>query len=156
MLRWVFRVLCVTLLMLCVAIWVASYFRTLGLSHNGAHHDTYFCFQGASFIFLDDNTPLPDRNPKFPPGWYLDISPHESFSFNGLFGARTFHFLGFAYKPRALANSELWIVVPLWFSTVFSCGLLWIVWTKTRSKINGRGFPVEVVAAQRPVRGNTS
>ena len=35
-------------------------------------------------------------------------------------------------------------MVPLYFPTLLSALLLWLVWRKTRPKYNGKGFPVEV------------
>jgi hypothetical protein len=66
--------------------------------------------------------------------------------------SNVFHFLGFAYEPygppfRSL--SFVWVRIPLWFPTLVSGGLLWLVWRKTRPRYKpGTGFPVEPASAR--------
>jgi|WetSurMetagenome_2_1015567.scaffolds.fasta_scaffold550491_2 hypothetical protein len=129
--RWIMRGLGVTLLTLCVAAWVASYWWTLDAGYSRrAHVWAYFSGGRMNFAHCSSSAGT---------GWYCHWGS-GSFDwtvFNG------FSHVGFAGFQIVHTSDTQWLVFPLWFPTVMSGAVLGLVWWRTRPRREVRGFPVE-------------
>jgi hypothetical protein len=78
------------------------------------------------------------------------ISAPDRTSFEQFYRDSPYHGLGFAFEPQfphgpaAIGLTGSFLFIPLWFPTLISAGLLWLVWRKTRKTYPGGGFPVEI------------
>ena len=142
---WIIRSFFIGVLLVCVVVWVGSYFRSAGIAFNGAHrlaaldadwgevHITDVASaRGGSVLspfYCGQASPAPVQT------WLKYMS---------------YHFLGFAVMPyhdvRVLGRTFSWgeAMFPLWFPALLSGLLLWFVWRMTRPKIPmERAFPLE-------------
>jgi hypothetical protein len=137
--RWIIRGLALTLLTLCVVAWVGSYFETVTWTYLGPVHYIGIGVDSGLVEFLDVMPhPIPaTMTPKTGWDWayHLPSNPRILKADHSLLG------FGYEAPPGAAPGWAVWI--PMWFPTVLSALLLWLVWRKTRPAYNGRGFPVE-------------
>jgi hypothetical protein len=133
--RWVIRGVCVALLVGCVAAWVASYWRQVGVYDSVGWGYQNVALPRGKLMFI-----------RWAPTRMIELRGHVYFDppsepWNN--GPVRWRFLGFSYDGDFSDGKEWWLCVPLWFPTVVAGGLLWVVWRKTRGRRAG-GFPVEV------------
>jgi hypothetical protein len=130
--RWIVRGLTVTLLAMCVAAWVGSYWWSAGVEYKPGLCYGVFATGGRIEVVR--------REPFFEdPGWHLS---------------------GFRTNPRHIPDLERdatrrwlvanvgggetywWVTVPMWAPAAVLALGAWVVWRKTRAKSGGQGFPV--------------
>jgi hypothetical protein len=139
--RWLIRGLALALLTLCVVVWVGSYFASLSMSlgPRGWRIDPWIDSGSAGCEDM--------YNPRYgtiEPYW--KIRPPDFMSIEQDYSDATHHVAGFAYHRFSTGLRR--IIFPIWFPTLLSALLLWLVWRKTRPACNGRGFPVEVAGKE--------
>jgi len=132
-LRWLIRTFAIALLTLCLSLWAWSYFYSFSVRYKSCWVET--CMGGVHMGFGDMS--------RFSPGWRFQYD-RDVYSLGELVGSRSF--LGFAclWQEYAHIGTVSVLVIPFWFSSLLSAGLLWFVWRQTRPKSTGRGFPVEI------------
>jgi hypothetical protein len=143
--RWIIRGICIAQLMLCGAAWVGSYcVEAIAFHTTLGHRWTLLSDSGVVILICDKWTSLTptyiglDHGPSHDnPNWYHTKAEVEHHMLIGFHWGRNFYL------------ETTWLCVPLWFPTILSAGLLWLVWRKTRPKYTGKGFPVET-APQAP------
>jgi hypothetical protein len=140
--RWLIRGLALTLLTLCVVAWVGSYFQRGAVHLHGGDHIRMLGLECGAIGYVDD-----DMEIGIPYAWQWFHGPNNFQQFRQVYQHTFYHFIGFAYDPKKLDLTTI-VIIPLWFPTVLSALLLWLVWRKTRPAYNGRGFPVEVAAKE--------
>ncbi len=139
--RWIIRGLALALLTLCVVAWVGSYCRPLYIEQNvGGRSKSFFWAEGRVGYFFNSGLMGPW------PGW-KSLFDRGLIGFDSSFwftwdSQGSWHILGFCSGGT---KDRWWCTIPLWFPAVVVAlvPMLWLVWRKTRSKYNGRGFPVE-------------
>jgi hypothetical protein len=137
--RWLIRGLALTLLALCAAVWVASYWQcAFVLCHYYTNRITVGC--GAGLIYsqvLGGRSPAP-----FACQWKLERP--EPTVIRTTSAGREFGFAGFGYRATPdVAPVSRDMKIPLWLPAALCGGLAWVLWRKTRPAYNGKGFPVE-------------
>jgi hypothetical protein len=150
---WILRGLAVTLLAVCVAAWVGSYWRTVEFYHANPAGD-YVQTLCVSVGRVDVNQRVLEgpvapewrywseaNNPKA--GFWLAVYARDRYE------KARWRWWGFSLEPAVTG----WVMVPLWFLAVCSAGVVIWVWRKTRAKYNGKGFPVEVGGCAGEERG---
>lgn len=143
--RWLIRGLALTLLTLCALAWVGSYFQRAYIQYAG-QNCYYLDVESGTirFSLSDDGFGAGRWDWNYLSPWKY-LSPYRQ-QFQGAYQRAKYHFAGFAfsrYHITPLFLSGWFMDVPLYFPTLLSTLLLWLVWRKTRPKYNGRGFPVE-------------
>jgi hypothetical protein len=142
--RWLIRGLALTLLTLCVVAWAASYWQCVQTTVYAAGSRVYVtCQVEAGTILIVEFVGVPARRWNW--SWQrfaVNLKGVQSV-YNGI----EYHGAGFAYYPSTATWPETGLMFPLWFPTLLSALLLWLVWRKTRPAYNGQGFPVEVGGA---------
>jgi hypothetical protein len=138
--RWLIRSLALTLLTLCAAAWVGSYFRGIKiLVLSGTHVWEPGLAGGELNLVYGHHDPIASSV------WEVTCWKYDSDTRSATrarYEGATYHFLGFGWRSGTLTNYHL-LMIPLWFPTLLSALLLALVWRKTRTKIIGRGYPVE-------------
>jgi hypothetical protein len=132
--RWVIRGVATVLLTLCVGAWVGSYMRSIPIYDDGRGYIA--CLDGGEFDFG-----WLDQRPSARNGWVPNPDRNSQEAFIQVVKPSEYHFVIGTVYCDATSYS---LTVPLWFPTLLSSLLLWLVWRKTRPKYGGRGFPVEV------------
>jgi hypothetical protein len=137
--RWIIRLPFLLALAFVVGVWVTSYFGGITVCKllAGRMWEIYF-IQGQTALEMDPGSPFPDS----PLYFYFD---RRAIAKNYIPLPTT---LGFYKGHWPGFDTSVLIAYPLWLPTVLLAGLNWFVWRKTRAKYNGRGFPVEPVAAK--------
>jgi hypothetical protein len=148
--RWIIRGIAIAVLTLCVAAWVGSYFRWVAVCYGRDTH-SWWLRQACGKLFFNDQY----RPPGYPNEWYMQYGRCDAYNRDqtrGIYEKSAYHLMGFAWEPPASRELSQWIMIPLWFPTTLSAGLLWPVWRKTRPKYKGKGFPVEPGGAAKPTK----
>jgi hypothetical protein len=137
--RWLIRALALTLLTLCAVAWVGSYSKMVGYNYAAKNWYSVIWANGrVSFAVVD--AAKPGFNVKPPPkGSSFTIRAPSALYWDYYGRLAEYQFVGFV----AHRGYDSYIIIPLWFPTLLSAALLWLVWRKTRPNYNGRGFPVE-------------
>jgi hypothetical protein len=131
--RWILRGLAVALLAVCVAAWVGSYWRIIGV---GWYFGRDYYLTGMEWGRIAFRY---EPSPEFvAPGGMLFQRAEDIWQRWDL--RRPHHWLGFSYGTC----SGLEVSIPFWFCSLLLGALLWLLWRRTRPKSIGRGFPVEV------------
>jgi len=137
--RRLIRSLALTLLTLCVVACVGSYWRRVGVFlHFGDLDNELFIHRG-DFVFYQSSPISP---------LFTRIRHWEVY-------ADDFNFWGYRNMPPTLLGfcaflsenyNGFYVIVPLWFPTLLSAFLLWLVWRKTKPKTTRNAFPVEAAS----------
>jgi len=140
--RWIIRGVFLWLLLLCVAGWVGSYACSFGIYHNVRD-----CPWG---IGIGDGMVLLGRAGEDWWGWrrsgVVGCSMDRSVVVHDKYDWNPSRFLGFGYGGGTNILYERFWCIPFWFPTILAAVASFIVWRKTRPKINPvTAFPVEVV-----------
>ena len=145
--RWLIRGLALTLLTLCVVAWVGSYWRQVGLKADSADKVRLIFFNYGSLAIRSMDWGAIRAKRGLPP----NDEPLHFVTFVADADAKVragSSIAGFAYGTMG----PLWVggaavgweaYVPLYFPTLLSALLLWLVWRKTKTKYSGKAFPVE-------------
>jgi hypothetical protein len=130
--RRVIRGLAVALVTVCAVAWVGSYWRAVGIAYVPKAAQYFGVIWDGRFDLARVATPgAPYR------GWvFVSDRPR----WHDWDAGATRHWIGFSVQVNAMRTEG---TIPLWFVTLLSAGLLWLVWRWTRPKHNERGFPVE-------------
>ena len=139
MLRRILITACLLLTLATLSLWPLSYFRALTLRHT-SHAKGWLTTSewGSVYFTWCDSSQAKDSW-----GWstYRAAAEPSHTGYNN-----SHHFAGFAYfydqddPPWGL---QWGFYFPLWFPPVFSAGLLWLAWHRSK-KINPRiAFPVQ-------------
>ena len=141
--RWLIRSIFVVLCMCMAGVWAVSYAYVGGVRIpiespsvrlNAALGSFYFWAEdhstgGSDWVFHANDPGLTDALQR-----EYQTSPHLG---------------GFAYRYLSWPDRYLLMVIlPLWFPTLLSALLLYLVWRKTRAKPIGGAFPVEPAKAE--------
>lgn len=139
--RGVFLFICT----LCVTAWVGSYWRTVVVVYDNKDEYSAGLRWGRIVVewwYTAPGVPTMRMVGRLAEDW-SGYAPANS----GWMG-----FVTYAAVWKGTPSYRL-ITVPLWCPTLLCCGLLWLVWRKTRLRGAGRAFPVEVgTAMTRKVR----
>ncbi len=143
--RWIIRSLALALLTLCVTAWMGSYWLDVEAEWY-IDLDVFRAHLECGRMVIEHDTRAEDY---VMPRCTAHIGVHgKPFRFH--YGYMRWQFLGFGYDPSRIRFSkgdDNWsAAAPLWFPTLLSALLLWLIWRKTRPKYNGKGFPVEPAA----------
>jgi hypothetical protein len=132
--RWIIRGFCLYLCALCVTAWGGSYWCGVGVQSAGMNWVRFAMARGRAVLCHEGS--------EFPPltGWEFESFPPMFKDETDMDRQANFLFLGFSY---ARPPGYRWVTVPLWFPTLLSGMLLWLVWRQTRRRHDGPGFPVE-------------
>jgi hypothetical protein len=140
--RWLIRGLALTLLTLCVGAWAGSYFEYEAIDYEGATRCGFTLLEAGELqLFFGDYAPWAQQGWDV---WHGRCDSKLRAEILSLYKSTQYHLLGFAWQPRRPTERGQRVMIPLWFPTLLSALLLWLVWRKTRPAYNGRGFPVEV------------
>jgi hypothetical protein len=141
--RWIIRSFFIGLCVVCVGVWVGSYFQEAWLEHIGPTGNALFrIFPGSlDFDCLRSSHFSGDQ-------WDWNHGPSRMTFFQWYYHSMDHHFLGFAYQRQVDPRRYRAVFVPLWFATALSGLLLWFAWRKTRPKVQGNAFPVEPAGAK--------
>jgi hypothetical protein len=147
--RCIIRGMGIALLTLCVTAWVGSYIGYFSVCYGRKPHYWSASPAGGSLSLGDF---YGGRGPGGFNGWYATYygryDAQARLRDQRFYDATPYHLLGFAWQPRILPDDLQFVMIPLWFPTLLSALVLWLVWCKTRSKDSGKGFPVEVTKAE--------
>ena len=137
--RWIIRGLALTLLMLCVAAWVGSYFKAAETRLFG----NILTFQSGSVTLIYyvhwANFDSADT-------WDCSFEPLDAvLPVYNFYSECRYHFLWIAYSPLNGDMGLRFFIAPMRFHSVLSALLLWFVWRKTKPKVLAAcgAFPVE-------------
>jgi hypothetical protein len=138
--RWFIRSLALALLTLCVTAWVGSYWRLIEMERWDRHRIICQGQWGEICLYCEDKR----RTAPLEVTWRCYSS--EPLLIQAIYGSTPHHFAGFAFERF---SGNYWhVFIPLWFPTLVSALLLWFVWRKTRAKVVGGAFPVELAKAE--------
>jgi hypothetical protein len=145
--RWIIRCFLIFLCVLCVGIWVGSYWRTInGAIQTGGRVWCSGVSRGSVWVFRTDAT-----GAGWPSGWGFFVAPINSYEdewVNSNYRIARYHMAGFAIDPYLGGVSRglgWWIRIPLWFPTTICALFLGFAWRKTRATTARGAFPVEAV-----------
>ena len=140
--RWLIRALALTLLTLCVAAWVGSYWQWAGINrHYHGYRVAVNCGAGLIYSQVLDHEPFVMSEW----GWGHGV-PFPEYIRTTTAGEE-YGFAGFGYQFTPGATHDSWdMKVPLWAPVLLAAGLLWLLWRKTRPPYHGKGFPIEPAA----------
>ena len=144
--RWLIRCFLIALCVICIGVWVESYWRSTEVVLGNNIHGHWIVILGLSngmtVLCLDRASGLP------PPGWFYYYTLSTPSSPVGLarffaesYAYAPFHLLGFSYHSALKC-----VTIPLWFPTLLSASLLWFAGRKTERKPTGGAFPIEPLA----------
>ena len=145
--RWTIRGTCLTLLVICMGLWVLSYFYTAAVVHMGSSEFRAGVAGGrveVAHIRVHLRGPFGLRAS----GWFTElyaVPPGRPFTLHLLDG----RVLGFTVDPVLFAWRNWDVRIPFWFPTVLLALLSLSAWRNTGRGKPGRGFPVEPRASQR-------
>jgi hypothetical protein len=140
---WLIRGTTLTLLTLCVVAWVGSYFQSAYVQYMGGGRLTSVRGEcGLVWVSVTNDS-------RYITGqWDYDHAAAEYTLIRSWYQETDFRGLGFAYRGYESGSlggptrvRQIWI--PLWFPTLVSTLLLFLVWRKTRPKYHGNAFPIE-------------
>lgn len=130
--RWLIRGLALTLLTLCVVMWVASFWGHMGVSHWGERMYSLGVNRGRCIA------QRVDISWSMLNGWKLyDDRPLDWTAWDK---SATMTFVGFTL---VWDDMGLRVTVPMWFLSLLSALLLRFVWQKTEAAPNNSLSPVE-------------
>jgi hypothetical protein len=134
--RWIIRSLALLLLTLCVGAWVGSYWRGIDIRR---------CWKDVDIVGLDYGRISYAHFYIIPsdPGWHFVLQSSNSNVWEVWDSTPGLHGLGFCHFTTDRMYA---VTIPLWFPTLLSAALLWLVWRKTKPRTMGQGFPVEPTA----------
>ncbi len=150
--RWLIRALALALLTLCVGAWVGSYWRLFEVDYSSGKVSRNLIILCGRIRFA--------RQLSAREGWTCDSewvwrsdTLKEDDSMRQEYPLTQYHWAGLALWTGMVGPPDgkgCLVHIPLWFPTLLSALLLWLVWRKTRPKYNGRGFPVEAAGKEVP------
>lgn len=154
--RWLIRSPFIALAVICVVVWVTSYWRAGDVGRYGL--SAYRAGYNHGRVFLDrlslhnDGKFFMDYGYYSPPSSsrvHLTVLDSEG-DWQGVDRRARYAAFGFSVVHDAVKDVyDFWIVtIPLWFLSLLATLLLMLVWRKTRPKYTGTGFPVEPTAAK--------
>lgn len=126
------RIILPVLFLLCLLLWVGSYFANVGLQHNGTHQYGVEVGGGNLYLYHSDYPAMRTwvvMARRSNPGWYTAFDAYRHFGF------------GWKNKDR---EAYAFVSCPLWLPTVVLAGIAWWGWKRTKTRNAGRAFPVEV------------
>lgn len=135
--RWLIRSLFIGLVVLCVVAWVGSLWRSLDIDHSGKTWD--------EMSVADGRICIQEIVPDFPimQGWHTTFRSTHWNIWKSEDANSQYHLAGFSLHQSV----KIWAVtIPLWFPTLLSVGMLWLLWRKTKAKPIGHAFPIEPAA----------
>jgi hypothetical protein len=143
--RWLIRSLALTLLTLCVVAWAGSFFQVIGGHYTGGNgngarpnHTEYFRINSGSLLF-EHRSPSKIEDDGW--HWYHFAPDHKDVT--TYYEIMDYRIFGFAYQPESDVIFYSRALIPLWFPTLLSALLLWLVWRKTKPKPKPMGFPID-------------
>src|SRR5205814_933923 len=129
--------------------WGASYWHLMIVEHTSDGRDGICCSVECGTVVLKKNAHNGsqfDVRAWLGHGRLVDAytRPLDTPYFSKWYPMCQLHVMGFALGWRIPAEPEWMVMVPLWFITGAFALLLWFIWRKTRNKVAGRAFPVEI------------
>ena len=149
--RWIYRSLCLVLLLLCLGGWVASYTFTPVVAYQTKHQFLNGYIDSGS-LFIQWNTTTIEETGKLGVDFQIHLESEETDETLNQFS----HALGF-HGGTVIFRSSVgrWrirlIGIPFWFLTLLASAITFWVWRKTRPKPNpSTAFPVEITGTTKP------
>lgn len=148
--RWIIRSLSLTLVLFVLTAWVASYWDTATLVHytpmgpDGSGQNGFLVIRTGHISFLREG-------PLLSADWHAGLTSNTFTHWwvpqflDYYFADAKYRFLGFYFD----IGITQFVSLPLWFPTLLSAGLLWLIWRKTKPNPPGRAFPIDP-AGQHP------
>jgi hypothetical protein len=125
---------CLSLFVLCVGLWLLSYFYSPTVVHNGS----WLVAMGAASGMIGWAN-FGAHSPNVLPGWSVQMKPAPTLDWDCVRDLITF-------TVNLTSSSTSLVRIPLWCPTALLALVSWIACRKTRQP--GRGFPVEPQATQ--------
>ena len=137
--RWTIRYACLTLLVLCVGLWVLSYFYAPCIKHIGSFTVLQLEVEPGGLLGAYFDSSRFSRLPQlgWSVQWYI-VVPGPVRPYEGV--------LEFIIAHRFSQNYS-YVGVSLWFPTALLALVSLIAWRKTAQHKLRRGFPVEPMAS---------
>jgi hypothetical protein len=135
-LRWVMRGLSVALLALCVGAWVESHYRWECIGTKFAGRDRRVAVDTGTVFYASSPGDRGDR-------WYWIHGPARRENSQFVFELCEYKGGGFGLKMAGRDSAYSLIVMPMWLPTLIGGVVVWAVWSQTRGRKAGNGFPVE-------------
>ena len=136
MLLRILRTFCILLTLSTLCLWAASYYRAVGVNQKGIWLATV---EWGKIYF----TACDGAGPASTWVW----STYRAGAEPSRTGYRnSHHFAGFGYFREDAGppwGSQWGLYIPLWFPTVVSVGLLWLVWRPSKTIRAESAFPVQ-------------
>ena len=134
--RWLIRGLALTLLTLCVVVWVGSHWQAVWVYAPAENHVRYLRVEDGTLSYTEtDGRGFGQWELLHGPAAGLEIA-------QDVYRRTMYHFAGFAYHRAAGTNPHWYVYIPMWFPTLLGTLLFWFVWRKTRTRFTGKAFPV--------------
>jgi hypothetical protein len=143
--RWIVRGLALTLLVMCVAAWVGSYWEAGIVERDLRDGIRYLVLEGGAVTYVGDALFIEANDTV---AWKWRSRRTDMGLLSAVYSRLDWRFAGFAAGRYPVPEGHRIVVVPLWCVVLPAAGLLWWVWRKTRPRFNGRGFPVEPVGGK--------
>lgn len=141
--RWLIRSLFLLPLLCVVGVWVPSYWQMAGVIRNVPPHVSIWQINCGSFSFVDLQEWLTAEKAEI---WGYAHAEADLVEARVRYLGSEYHFIGFAYDAPSPILKSREIIIPHWFPTLLLLVLNWLVWRKTRARLEGRAFPVEPAA----------
>ena len=130
--RWIIRSLFICLLLTATCSWWKSYTYPPFSDRIPGPHTRVCINNGMLFVVF----------PWF--GMSSKLRPLDTGFYCNEIDALNFRFGYFGERHGSDVAQFRFVAVPFWLLTPLSAILLWLVWRKTRPKVKGRAFPVEL------------
>jgi len=145
--RWIYRSLCLGLLLLCGGGWLASHAYSYCLTYSTKHQWLYTQIVGGSLCAGWDT--YSDQISAWPFGLSFYTHRADDNYDHDYINTRS-HALGFYANMQTSSSRQSWAVgIPFWFLTLLASAITCWVWRKTRPKPNpATAFPIEIVAGK--------
>ena len=147
--RWLIRSLALTVLTLCVTVWVGSYWLTAFVTYSHTSSVQIVVNYGkCSYDYASSHSVVEETD------WQVRVRPiaFDIMSASGedkFLDKYTWKFLGFKYFHINSPWTDVSITIPLYFPSLLAALGLWFVWRKT-GPIRA-GFPIEPALASKAV-----
>lgn len=141
--RWLIRGLALALLMLGLVAWVGSYARAIVI-HDVGRTWIRMSVSAGRMGFRQGDTAI-----ALSPGWHADVFRSDIDRWMDFDTMAQHHAFGFAtYRNTTYKTIDRAMTVPIWFPTLLSALLLWLLWRRTKPIPKAQGFPIEPTAKQ--------
>jgi hypothetical protein len=136
--RQLIRSCLISLLSLCIAAWVASYFWQVEGESVGKTRVWALEAVGGGLELSTGENHRSGYSPPLSVGWQPASAEYVSVRYESC----ELHWGGFGWNHWAF-RGVFRVLIPLWLPTTLAALLLWFAWRKTKPKAAGRAFPIE-------------